>query len=289
MERKKIKFLVLGATGMAGHTISLYLHEQGHIVTTFSKEVFPFCPNIIGDALDDSFFITVLKHGDYDVVINCIGVLNTACDLNLARSVYLNSYLPHLIVDSLKDMKTKVMHISTDCVFSGKDGPYSEHSFRNGETFYDRTKALGEIEDSKNLTFRTSIIGPDMKENGLGLFNWFMRQSGVINAYTKAIWTGVTNLTLAKAIEEATIENLTGLYHLVNDESINKYDLLNLFEKYMGAKKVSLLPSKIVELNKSLINNRTDFTFKVPSYEQMITEMVEWIRIHEKIYPHYFK
>lgn len=286
---EKIKFLVLGATGMAGHTISLYLHEQGHDVTAFSTTPFPYCKNINGDATDISFVTSTLQDGNYDVVINCIGVLNQACDKEPSRAVYLNSYLPHLIADKLRNSNTKLIHMSTDCVFSGKAGLYSENSFRDGETFYDRTKALGEVEDNKNLTFRNSIIGPDMKENGIGLFNWFMKQKGTINGYTKAIWTGVTTLTLAKAMERAVIEDLTGIYNLVNNESISKFDLLGLFNEHMRDGEITILPSDAVNLNKSLINNRKDFTFEVPSYEEMIIEMKEWIKNHKQLYPHYFK
>lgn len=285
----KIKFLVLGATGMAGHTISLYLHEHGHDVTAFSTSPFPYCKNINGDATDKSFVMSVLQKEKYDVVINCIGVLNQACDREPSKAIFLNSYLPHLVADTLKNTNTKLIHMSTDCVFSGLLGSYSESSFRDGETFYDRTKALGEVEDNKNLTFRNSIIGPDMKENGIGLFNWFMKQKGTINGYNKAIWTGVTTLTLAKAMERAAIEDLTGIYNLVNNESINKFDLLDLFNKHMRDGEITILPSEAVNLNKSLINNRTDFSFKVPSYETMVTEMKEWIENHKEFYPHYFK
>jgi len=286
---EKIKFLVLGATGMAGHTISLYLHEKGHDVTAFSTSPFPYCKNINGDATDKSFVVTMLQDGNYDVVINCIGVLNQTCDKEPSRAVYLNSYLPHLIADTLRNSNTKLIHMSTDCVFSGKEGSYNESSFRDGKTFYDRTKALGEVEDNKNLTFRNSIVGPDMKENGIGLFNWFMKQKGTINGYTKAIWTGVTTLTLAKAMERAVIEDLTGIYNLVNNESINKFDLLGLFNKYMRNGELTISPSEAVILNKSLINNRKDFSFEVPSYEEMIIEMKEWIDDHKQLYPHYFK
>lgn len=288
MEKREIKFLVLGATGMAGHTISLYLKEQGHDVTAFSINAFPFCTNINGDAMDKQFILSMLLDVNYDVVINCIGVLNQACDREPSRAVYLNSYLPHLIKDTLRGTKTKLIHMSTDCVFSGKEGNYNENSFRDGETFYDRTKALGEVEDNKNLTFRCSIIGPDMKKEGIGLFNWFMKQNRTIDGYAKAIWTGVTTLTLAKAMEKATIENLTGLYNLVNNESISKLDLLGLFNKHMREGELTIQPSEAVNLNKSLVNNREDFSFKVPSYEQMIIEMKEWIYCHKELFPHYF-
>ena len=288
MEVRKIKFLILGATGMAGHTISLYLQEQGYDVTTFSTNAFPYCKNINGDAMDKDFVISILQEGDYDVVVNCIGVLNQACDREQSKAVYLNSYLPHLIVDTLKNSKTKLIHMSTDCVFSGNSGNYNENSFRDGETFYDRTKALGEVDDNKNLTFRNSIIGPDMRENGIGLFNWFMKQKDPIKGYSKAIWTGVTTLTLAKAMERAAIENLTGIYNLVNNKSISKFDLLGILNKYVCDGLILISPSDEVNLNKSLVNNRNDFSFEVPSYDQMVVEMKEWVFRHMILYPHYF-
>ncbi|WP_346893290.1 SDR family oxidoreductase [Clostridium sp. UBA871] len=284
-----MKFLVLGATGMAGHTISIYLKEKGHDVTAFSTNSFPYCRNINGNAMDKEFMISMLKHDDYDVVINCIGVLNQACDKEPSKAVYLNGYLPHFIADTLRDTKTKLIHMSTDCVFSGKLGSYKEDSLRDGETFYDRTKALGEIEDNKNLTFRNSIVGPDMKDGGIGLFNWFMKQKGTINGYSKAIWTGVTTLTLAKAMERAASEDLSGIYNLVNNESISKFDLLNLFNKHMRNGKLNVISSDSVNLNKSLVNNRKDFSFEIPNYEQMVIEMEEWIYNHKELYPHYFK
>jgi dTDP-4-dehydrorhamnose reductase len=284
-----MKFLVLGATGMAGHTISIYLLEQGHDVTAFSTKPFSYCKNINGNAMDQDLVISMLLKEEYDVVINCIGVLNQACDKEPSKAVYLNSYLPHLIADTLRNTGTKLIHMSTDCVFSGKSGSYSEDSFRDGETFYDRTKALGEVENDKSLTFRNSIVGPDMKENGIGLFNWFMKQTGNINGYSKAIWTGVTTLTLAKAMEKAAYANLTGLYNLVNNETISKFDLIGLFNKYMRNGRVNIQPSDKVILNKSLVNNRKDFSFEVPSYEQMVIEMKEWIYNHKGLYPHYFK
>ncbi|MDU5106514.1 SDR family oxidoreductase [Clostridium sp.] len=284
-----MKFLILGATGMAGHTIAIYLQEQGHDVTAFSKNKFPYCKNINGDATDRDLLRDVLIKNNYDVVVNCIGVLNTDCDREPSRAVYLNSYLPHFLADTLQNTSIKLIHMSTDCVFSGKLGSYDENSFKDGETFYDRTKALGEVVDSKNLTFRNSIIGPDIKENGIGLFNWFMKQNGTINGYTKAIWTGVTTLTLAKAMEKAATENLTGLYNLVNNDSITKFDLLKLFNKHIRNSSLTIEPNESVNLNKSLINTRKDFSFIVPSYEDMVIEMKEWIYNHKEVYPHYFK
>ena len=283
------KILVLGSIGMAGHLITLYFKEQGYDVTAYSMRPFPYCKNIVGNALDTEHFKQVLTSDNYDVVINCIGILNQMAEDNQALASYLNSYLPHLVADTLKDRPTKLIHMSTDCVFAGNGGPYYEDSLRDGLTFYDRSKALGEVEDAKNLTFRNSIVGPDMNEGGIGLFNWFMKQQGTINGFTGAIWTGVTTLTLAKAMEQAMNENLCGLYNLVNNESISKYDLLKLFNHHFRNDELQILPSDKLQLDKSLRHRRTDFSFVVPSYEQQVAEMKQWTVDHRDLYPHYFK
>jgi dTDP-4-dehydrorhamnose reductase len=284
-----MKILVLGATGMAGHVISIYFKESGHNVTAFSRGKFEHFENIIGDITDFEILKKIVVSGQYDAIINAIGVLNQDAENNKTSAILLNSYLPHFLSELTRNTKTKVVHMSTDCVFSGKSGGYSETSFKDGDTFYDRTKALGELVNNKDLTFRNSIIGPDMRESGIGLFNWFMKQEGQINGYSKAIWTGVTTLTLAKAMERALSENLTGLYNLVNNDTISKYELLVLFNKYMKDNQIEILPSDSVSLDKSLINNRKDFSFSVPSYETMIVEMKEWIDNHKYLYPHYYK
>lgn len=282
-----MKILVLGATGMAGHIITLYFKEQGHEVTAFSKTPFLYCNNIVGNVLDTVLLEKVIVEEKFDAIINCIGVLNHRAEQSKAIAVYLNSYLPHRLVELTDGTRTKLIHMSTDCVFSGKTGNYKEDSFKDGETFYDRTKALGEILDNRNLTFRNSVVGPDLRKNGIGLFNWFMAQSGTIYGYTGAMWTGVTSLTLAKAMERALQENLTGLYNLVNSTPISKYDLLVLFNKYFGTGGIKIVPSDNLKVNKQLVNTRNDFSFIVPSYEQMISEMFDWVITHKELYPHY--
>lgn len=282
-----MKVLVMGATGMAGHTIALYFIEQGHDVTAFSRKPFKFCNNIVGDITDTKKILQLIDSGNYDSVINCIGILNHNAEQNPSEAVYLNSYLPHMLADFLKDKGTKLIQMSTDCVFSGKTGGYRENDLRDGETLYDRTKALGEVIDDRNLTFRTSIIGPDMHENGIGLFNWFMKQKGTLYGYTNAIWTGVNTLTLAKAMEYAIQENLCGLYNLVNNHKISKYDLLILFNKYFKNDEIAIKKNDNIVVDKSLINTRNDFSFKVPDYEKMIIEMKDWICSHPYLYLHY--
>lgn len=284
-----MKVLILGGTGMAGHMIAIYFKEVGHDVTVFSRRKVDYCKNINGDIRDFEYLSQIIHEGQYDAIINAIGILIQEAEDHKANAVLLNAYLPHFLSDATKQMKTRIIHMSTDCVFSGKSGGYSESALRDGQTFYDRSKALGELENTKDLTFRNSIIGPDMNKDGIGLFNWFMKQEGQIHGFTQAIWTGVSTLTLAKAMEEALKENLTGLYNLVNNETISKYDLLKLFNKYMKNESIEIVPSEKLSVDKSLINTRQNFSFRVPTYETMVVQMKEWIDQHQELYPHYFK
>ena len=196
-----MQILVLGASGMAGHTIALYLHETGHDVTALTRKPFDFLKNITCDVTDFATLERIIKDGKFDAIINCVGILNQFAENNPDQAILLNAYLPHFLAKIIKNIKTKLIQMSTDCVFSGRRGTYNEASIPDGETYYDRTKALGEVNDSRNLTFRNSIVGPDMYENGIGLFNWFMKQNAPIGGYTKAVWTGVTTLTLEKAMD----------------------------------------------------------------------------------------
>ena len=273
---------------MAGHLISLYFKEQGYEVVGFARQQSELLDStIVGDASDVLLIKNTIDEGNFDAVINCIGLLNQFAEQNKAMAVLLNGYLPHYLTEITRDTKTKVIHMSTDCVFAGNDGPYYEDTLPNGATFYDRSKAMGEINTEKDLTFRNSIVGPDIKPSGIGLFNWFMKQEGEIGGYTGAIWAGVTTYTLAKAMEQALKENLTGLYNLVNNESISKYDLLGLFNKYFRAGEVMINPNDKLQLDKSLRRKREDFSFVVPSYEQQVKEMREWVDAHPSLYPHY--
>lgn len=283
-----MKYLVLGAGGMAGHIITNYLLEQGEIVEGLERRPLNYCKTYNIDVTCFNEVEKIIKENNYDCIINCIGILNQAAEDNKDLAILLNSYLPHFLVKITKDMKTKVIQMSTDCVFSGKKGHYTELDKPDGETYYDKTKALGEINDNKNLTFRNSIIGPDINENGIGLFNWFMKQTNEINGFEKSLWTGVTTLTLAKAMHKASYCSLTGLYNLVNNEVTNKYELVCLFNKHFEKK---LIINRVdgISQDKSLYRTRNDFEYIVPSYEQQIIEMAEWIYSHKELYKHYFE
>lgn len=283
-----MKFLVLGCNGMAGHQISLYLQEQGHDVTGFALEKSRLLnKSIAGDATDFKTLKKIIQDGKYDTVINCIGILNQFAENNHALATLLNSYLPHFVASVANEVGAQVIHMSTDCVFSGKRGQYTEDDLPDGATFYDRSKALGELNDDKNITLRNSIVGPDINEKGIGLLNWFMHQNGEINGFTKAMWTGQTTLQLAKTMEAAARERATGLYNTVPETSISKYDLLRLFNKYLRNGKISIHPVEGVNADKSLKRTRFDFNYIIPDYEKMVSDAADWIYSHKSLYPHY--
>ena len=282
-----MKLLVIGCNGMAGHMISLYLKEQGHDVTGFARSKSKYVNTEIGDASDLERIKEVVSKGRYDTVINCIGLLNQFAENDHANAVLMNSYLPHFLVKITEGTDSQVIHMSTDCVFSGKTGGYTEDSVRDGASFYDRSKALGELEDDKNLTLRQSIVGPDIKAKGIGLLNWFMQQSGEVNGFTGAMWTGQTTLQLAKTMEAAARERAHGLYNMVPDTNISKYELLRLFNHYLKKNELIIHPVEGVTADKTLIRTRFEFDYRIPDYETMIVELAEWMQNHKELYPHY--
>lgn len=281
-----MRFLVLGAAGMAGHLISLYMREQGHDVTGFARRDLPFLEfQVKGDVTDMTVLEPVVRDG-YDVVVNCVGVLNKATETN-PNAAWLNGELPHVLAGMTEDLPTRVFHMSTDCVFAGNTGPYTEASNPDGGSAYDRTKAAGELDDRKNLTFRNSIVGPDMNPNGIGLLNWFMQQSGPVKGFTGAIWTGLTTLELAKAMEHEAMEDVAGLVNMVPEGSINKYELLKLFNEELRGGRVEIAPDAGLQLDKTLVRTNFEPTYRPKSYPEQVREMAGWVRAHKELYPHY--
>lgn len=286
-----MKFFILGCNGMAGHTISLYLQERGHDVLGFDRQKSSIVKSVAGDARDSNSIKDIVDAGNFDTIINCIGILNQFAENDHELAAYLNAYFPHFLAKVTRGTDTQVIHMTTDCVFSGKKGAYIESDLRDGETFYDRSKALGELEDDKNLSLRNSIVGPDINQNGIGLLNWFMcntiGDNPELNGYTKALWTGQTTFQLAKTMEVAAKERAYGLVNAVPETSISKYDLLRLFNKYLRDNKAKINPVDGVNADKSLKRTNFDFDYVIPDYETMVAEMADWMKIHNKLYPHY--
>ena len=283
-----MQFLVLGCSGMAGHTISIYLRERGHRVVGFSRKGVPFLDEqVTGDARDEALIAETLSEGDFDAAVNCVGVLNQYAERDPEGAAYLNGELPHVLARLTEGTRTRVFHMSTDCVFAGNTGPYTEDSVPDGATVYDRTKAAGELRDGKNLTFRCSIVGPDTDPAGIGLLNWFMAQEGSVKGYSGAIWTGLTTLELAKAMECAASEDVCGLVNMVPPESISKCNLLRLFNRELRGGSLEIVPDDSVRLDKTLVRTNFDSSFRPKGYAEQVSEIAEWVRAHRELYPHY--
>lgn len=282
MAKKKI--LLLGATGMAGHISYYYLKETNRyeiVDVVFRNKLTP--ESIIINISDKIATENLIRSVNPDIILNCIGILIKGSKQHPDNAIYINAYFPHLLERMANEINAKLIHISTDCVFSGKSGNYSEDDFRDADDVYGRSKALGEVINEKDLTIRTSIIGPELKQNGEGLFHWFMKQNGEINGFTKAIWGGVTTLELAKAIDVSINNNVTGLVHLSNGQGINKYDLLNLFKGIWEKEGVSIHPYEGKKVDKSL-KKSIHFNFDVPGYKEQLTELRDWMGNYKVLY-----
>ena len=287
MEQIK-KVVVIGSKGMAGHVVKTYLESLGtYNVWGIARDVNPENNLINLDVSNIKELDDILNKGAFDVAINCIGLLNKTAEDNPELAVWFNSYLPHLLASCSKKYNFKLIHISTDCVFSGTEGGYKEGSFKNGDGFYAQSKALGEVINTKDLTFRTSIIGPELKHNGIGLFNWFMNQENEISGFSNAYWTGVTTMELAEGINQAIQQDLKGLYHFVNEEKISKYDLINIFNQNFRENKIKVIKDSTYKIDKSLISTRNDFNYNVSSYKDMIFKMKQWMSLYNENYKHY--
>ncbi|MYL63559.1 sugar nucleotide-binding protein [Bacillus hwajinpoensis] len=273
-----MKILVLGGKGMAGHVIVKYLKDQRKSDQILYTSRDPL--DIEGfylDVLSQSELETLIDKTEPDLVINAIGVLNNDAEKNEQKAFKINALLPHQLVKLMNRRRGKVIHISTDCVFSGKKGSYTESDAPDGDSVYARTKAIGEITQAPHLTIRTSIIGPELKADGIGLFLWFMSQKGEIPGYQKVFWNGVTTLELARVINQLIDEQVEGLIHLHSKNTISKYELLKLMKEIFEKKDVSIIPSNPFFLDRTILNTREDFRYTGPSYWEMLIELKKWM------------
>lgn len=277
------KILVLGVLGMAGHVMAEYLDSlDDYQVYGIARSDGRYVTKKI-DILDFSNVESYLNEIKPDVIINCIGMLVQQSKNDISTAILINSYLPHFLSELGNRLDYKLIHISTDCVFSGKEGQYKEGAFKDGDDNYARTKALGEVINDKDLTIRTSIIGPELKNNGTGLLDWFFKQSGEIKGYTQAYWSGVTTLELAKATHEMIKQNIAGLFQLCPENKISKYDLLGLFAKIWN-KELTIVPFDNHAVDKSLVCLREDFEYYKLNYDSMLIELKQWIENHPTYY-----
>lgn len=282
------KVLILGSTGLIGHQVFNYLNSTTDyqiIDIAYRKKLNQ--NTVLIDVKNDNEIISFINKTKPNYIINCIGVLNDKADVSIQHTIFLNAILPHKLKEVADKINSKLIHMSTDCVFSGlKGNSYIETDNRDGFDSYAKSKGLGEIISNSHLTLRTSVVGPELKENGSELFHWFMNQQKDILGYTNVYWSGVTSLELAKAVKWAIINNITGLYHVTNNKKISKNDLLILFKKHTN-KKIKITPSSNKINDKSFIDSRKLIDYQIPSYEKMIEEMIELIQNNKSLYSQY--
>jgi dTDP-4-dehydrorhamnose reductase len=268
-----MKVLVIGANGMAGHVITKYLKKQGHAVSTLARSNADIVMNI-----ENFAEVQRLKEvtSAFDFVINCVGLLVKDSNDRPDRAVLINGWFPRYLEHVFANSTTRVVHLSTDCVFDGKKGNYIESDTHTETNSYGKSKSLGEINNSKDVTFRMSIIGPEIKTPGTGLFQWITSNpQQELQGWDNAWWNGITTLELAKCIEKyMNTPTIFGVYHVVNNENkISKYELVSKINDVYQLDKTIIRTQGPKPVNKVLIDTRKEFDFGILDYDRMIKEM----------------
>lgn len=285
MEKKNV--LVLGKDGMLGHKLYQVLKQDYglNVYGTSRKSV--NSGSIFFDPLKNfNDLIEIINDFDIKVVVNCIGILNHQSDESLL--VDINSIFPKKLEQLLFRSKTKIIHLSTDCVFNGEKGNYSEQDIPDSFDLYGKSKFLGEIHNTKDLTIRCSIIGPELKnEHNTGLLNWYLKKAphSSINGFTNVYWSGTSTLKLSQMILYSIHKNLKGLIHVSVPRKISKFNLLQLFNKFSGIN-IKINPSNEPRYDKSLISDNHQLVID-SSFDVIIQEMFEDISENQSSYNHY--
>lgn len=291
-----MRILVLGITGMLGHAVWSRLrdcHETFGSIHSSLEKLSEKCSffkkndkNIIDniDALSDNNLAKAIKIANPDVIINCVGVVKQLKESKLPIvSISLNALLPHKLAEMCVERDTRLIHISTDCVFSGNKGNYNENDVPDANDLYGRTKYLGEVTEKGCLTIRTSIVGRQLS-GASGLFEWLLSQKGNVRGYRRAIFSGLTTCALAKVISSLVERHKTldGLYH-VSSEPINKYDLLNRVKTSLNLD-IEIVPDDSVVIDRSLDSKKfRELTqIYIPGWDEMIEDFAQRVSGYEK-------
>lgn len=286
IREKCIKILVLGATGMLGNTLLRNLATRPgvevHATTRsstgldrwFSGDLLErIHPGVDADNIDS--LLRVLGEVRPDIVINCIGVIKQlASAKDPLVTIPINTLFPHRLALACKAAGSRLIHISTDCVFSGSKGMYTENDPSDAEDLYGKSKYLGEVTAPHCVTLRTSIIGHELSTS-YSLIDWFLSQEGKVKGFTRAIYTGFPTVEIARIIAEYVIPNetLSGIYQ-VSSEPISKYNLLKLVAERYG-KRIEIEPFNGFSCDRSLDSTRFKAAtgYVPPKWPDMIEEM----------------
>lgn len=259
--------LILGASGMAGHKLLLHLSSNPELSVRGTARTLDGLPSafldkargLLDPGIDANDLDCIHRYLDKnkpDCVINCIGLIKQLPIANQPlAAISINALFPHQLAEACKRIGARLIHISTDCVFSGTKGKYTEKDFSDAEDLYGKTKYLGEVAYPHSTTLRTSIIGHELKGK-YGLVEWFLQQKTKVRGFTRAIYTGFPTVELARIIRDFVIPNkeLSGLYH-VSSQPISKYDLLKLIAARYG-KSIGLEPDAAFFCDRSLDSSR---------------------------------
>jgi len=275
-----LKVLVLGGSGMLGHKVFQVLDRRFETYATFrafrSFPVYKDRAQVI-DGVDATDFTSVIRafvQARPDVVINCIGIVKQ-CYVPTSSFVHVNALFPHQLADLCKATGTRMFHISTDCVFSGDKGGYTEADIPDAQDINGRTKLLGEINSSPGcLTIRTSVIGRD-STSAKGLLEWFLKREGKVTGYKNVIYSGFTTQALAQIIGDLIVHypDMAGLYQIAS-EPISKYDLLIKIRDAMHlAHEIIAFDTPVCDrsLDATAFIERTNYT--IPTWDEMIAEL----------------
>ena len=282
-----VRILILGATGMLGHKLTQVFSQQFEVFATVrsSTEALAGHPvisqkDLLGNVSVENFdsVVRAIAISKPDYVINCIGIVKQQLAAkDPLPSISVNALFPHRLAQVCQAAGIRLIHISTDCVFSGRKGNYVETDVADAEDLYGRTKLLGEVSGEGCLTVRTSIIGREL-ESSHGLVEWFLSQEGqTIKGYKKAIFSGFTTNALAEIIAQiiAKHSDLQGVWH-VAAEPINKYDLLSLV-KQVYKLNIQIEPDETFLCDRSLNPDRFRQAtgFVSPSWSDMINQIYQ--------------
>lgn len=280
-----MRILVFGASGMLGHKLVQELSPHAEIWGTVRGSAEPLArygifdisrivPNI--DVNDETSVLSAISETNPEVVINAIGVvkqLPSASDV--IATLTINSIFPHRLARLSADFGFRLLTVSTDCVFDGVKGNYTESDKPNADDLYGKSKNLGEVTYGNALTLRTSIIGRELATRH-SLVEWFLsNEGGSVNGFTNAIYSGFPTAILADIIKSLIFDHpeLTGLYH-VSSKPINKYELLKLIKTNFGSN-IRIEPFDELRIDRSLDSTRfrEDTGFRAQSWELMIERM----------------
>lgn len=252
-----MKILVLGASGMLGYAIYRSFKKEGYQVYGTYNNNKAADEDFIKFSYNNANMLELIQSIKPDLIINCLGIIKQVSNSsNISELFKVNSILPKTLSMLAEDFNFKIIHFSTDCVFSGLKGAYSETSLPDPVDMYGMSKLLGEIKSDRVLNIRTSIIGHGLTTNS-SLVDWFLSQDGIVNGYSKAIFSGLPVNEISKLMLDKldVLLTLNGLFHL-SASPIDKYQLLSLIKDVYGLERVVLNNSSDVEIDRSLNSDK---------------------------------